>query len=216
VLEYERTGIVVDDKQTVADYLMKWLRAKGLVLKSTTIANYHAYAHKDLIPRLGTIRLEDLSHHQHVELFVHDQLASGRGHVTLRRCIATLSSALGDAVRQHRLAHNAAEYTSISRPTKYEPVCWSPTEAARFLKYCADQNDPLSDLFERIFRSRAAAQPGDQHRGPAARPDRLQSAVHVRAALVRRVQPRRELPHGQRRRCDRPDRHHAAQPDPSR
>jgi hypothetical protein len=92
------------------------------MLKPTTMANYHAYVHKDLIPRLGTIKLEDLTH-QHVELFVHDQLASDRGHVTLRRCIATLSSALGDAVRQHRLARNAAEYTSISQPTKYEPVC---------------------------------------------------------------------------------------------
>jgi hypothetical protein len=36
VLEYEHTEIVVDDKQTVADYLTKWLRAKGLMLKPTT------------------------------------------------------------------------------------------------------------------------------------------------------------------------------------
>ena len=145
VLEYERTGIVVDDKQTVADYLTQWLRSKGLTLKPTTMANYHAHVHKDLIPCLGTIRLEELTY-RHVELFVHDQLVSDRGHVTLRRCVATLSSALGDAVRQHRLAHNAAEHTSVCRPTKYERACWSPAQAARFLKYCAQQNDPLTDL----------------------------------------------------------------------
>ncbi|MCS7484571.1 site-specific integrase [Umezawaea endophytica] len=86
-----------------------------------------------------------------MELFVHDQLASGRGHVTLRRCVATLSSALGDAVRQHRLAHNAAEYTSVCRPTKYERACWSPAQAACFLRYCTQQNDPLTDLYELII-----------------------------------------------------------------
>jgi hypothetical protein len=39
-------------------------------------------------------------------LFVRNQLDAGRGLVTLRRCVATLSSALTDAVRQHRLPHN--------------------------------------------------------------------------------------------------------------
>lgn len=150
VLEYERTGIVIDDRQTVADYLASWLRTKALTLKPTTMANYHAYVHKDLIPHIGLIRLEDLSH-QHVVLYVHNQLEAGRGHTTLRRCLATLSSALGDAVRQHRLPYNAARYVSVTRPTKYEPVCWSPTEAAKFLKYCADHNEPLTNLFELII-----------------------------------------------------------------
>lgn len=117
VLEYERTGIVIDDRQTVADYLASWLRTKALTLKPTTMANYHAYVHKDLIPHIGLIRLEDLSH-QHVVLYVSDQLEAGRGHTTLRRCLATLSSALGDAVRQHRLPFNAAKYVSVTRPTK--------------------------------------------------------------------------------------------------
>jgi len=150
VLEYERTGIVIDDRQTVADYLASWLRTKALTLKPTTMANYHAYVHKDLIPHIGLIRLEDLSH-QHVVLYVRNQLEAGRGHTTLRRCLATLSSALGDAVRQHRLPYNAARYVSVTRPTKYEPVCWSPVEASQFLKYCADHDEPLTNLFELII-----------------------------------------------------------------
>ncbi|WP_269321658.1 hypothetical protein [Saccharothrix sp. NRRL B-16314] len=44
------------------------------------------------------MRLDALSH-QHIALFIHDRLAAGRGPVTMRRCIATLSSALTDAVR---------------------------------------------------------------------------------------------------------------------
>jgi len=84
-------------------------------------------------------------------LYVRNQLETGRGQTTLRRCVATLSSALGDAVRQHRLPYSAARYVSVTRPTKYEPVCWLPAEAAQFLKYCVNHNDPLTNLFELII-----------------------------------------------------------------
>jgi hypothetical protein len=102
VLACERAGIRLDDRQTVADYLTTWLADKTLVLKPTTTANYTAYLRNDLIPTLGAIRLEKLSH-THIAQFIHRQLAAGRPPTTLRRCIATLSSALGDAVRHRRL-----------------------------------------------------------------------------------------------------------------
>jgi hypothetical protein len=60
VLECERAGVWLDDKQTVADYLTGWLADKTLTLKPTTIANYTAYLTNDLIPALGCVRLEKL------------------------------------------------------------------------------------------------------------------------------------------------------------
>ena len=107
ILACERTGVIVDDRQTVADYLTDWLATKGLTLKPTTMARYTDSITTDLIPALGGIRLERLSH-QHVAQFVRVQLDAGRGPVTLRRCVATLSSALNDAVRHRRLRHTAA------------------------------------------------------------------------------------------------------------
>lgn len=147
ILACERTGVVIDDRQTVADYLTDWLATKALTLKPTTMARYTDYVTKDLAPALGGIRLEKLSH-QHIAQFVRAQLDSDRGPVTLRRCIATLSSALNDAVRQRRLTHNAAQYTAIPRPPKPQRVCWTPGEAVTFLRYCADIRDPLTELFE--------------------------------------------------------------------
>lgn len=61
MLEYERTSIAINDTQTVPDYLTKWLRTRALTLSPTTTAHYYAYIHKDLIPRLGAIRLKDLT-----------------------------------------------------------------------------------------------------------------------------------------------------------
>lgn len=147
VLACERTGVIIDDRQTVADYLTGWLATKALTLKPTTMAGYTDYITKDLIPALGGIRLEQLSH-QHIAQFVRIQLDADRGPVTLRRCVATLSSALNDAVRQRRLTHNAAQYTAVPRPAKPQRVCWTPSEAVTFLRYCADINDPLTELFE--------------------------------------------------------------------
>lgn len=150
VLACERAGVECDDHQTVAEYLREWLSVKALALKPTTLARYRDYVSKDLIPALGAIRLERL-HHRHIAQFVSDQLAAGRGLVTLRRCVATLSSALTDAVRQRRLTHNAARYTALARPPRVERVCWSAQEAVRFLRYCADVADPLADLYEVII-----------------------------------------------------------------
>jgi integrase len=76
------------------------------------VARYRDYLRNDLLPAFGAVRLERLTH-QHVDQFVRTQLAAGRGPITVRRSIATLSSALNDAIRQRRLIHNAARYTAI-------------------------------------------------------------------------------------------------------
>jgi integrase len=147
VLECERAGVYLDDAQTVADYLVDWLDAKARRLKPTTLARYRDYLHNDLLPAFGAVRLERLTH-QHIDQFVRTQLAAGRGPVTVRRCIATLSSALNDAIRQRRLTHNAARYTNIPLPHRAERPCWTIEEAAKFLRYCQQIGDPLTELFE--------------------------------------------------------------------
>lgn len=149
VLACERAGIHIDDRQTVSEYLDAWLEVKQRSLKPTTMARYRDYVHKDLSPALGPIRLEELTHH-HVAAFV-TQLAAGRGRVTIHRCIATLSSALTDAVRHHRLIHNPARYANIPRPRARQQVCWSPAHAATFLAHCAQVHDPFTELYELIM-----------------------------------------------------------------
>ncbi|MGV9315662.1 tyrosine-type recombinase/integrase [Streptomyces sp. NPDC003691] len=62
--------------------------------------------------------------------------------------MATLSSALGDAVRQHRLSHNAACPPVLRRPPSPERQIWTAQEAARFLTYCHRADPEMADLFE--------------------------------------------------------------------
>jgi hypothetical protein len=131
VLVFERAGIHLDDHQTVAEYLNAWMQINQRSLKPTTLARYRDYINKDLTPALGAIRLEELTHH-HVASFVSTQLAAGRGLVTVHRCVATLSSALTDAVRHHRLIHNPARYANIPRPPS-GPTSLLVTRAGRDL-----------------------------------------------------------------------------------
>jgi integrase len=66
------------------------------------VHRYTDYVHNDLIPAFGAVPLERLTH-DHVNLFIQRELAAGRGLVTVRGCITTLSSALNNARRNHRL-----------------------------------------------------------------------------------------------------------------
>ncbi|MFF7243084.1 tyrosine recombinase XerC [Embleya sp. NPDC008237] len=123
------------------------LQAKALTLKPTTLARYRDYVVNDLVPHLGGIRLDELGR-RHLVGFARAQLAAGRGRVTVHRCMATLSSALGDAVRQHRLQYNPARPTIVPRPRAAERVVWSAREAVRFLRCCHEGDPLLADLCE--------------------------------------------------------------------
>ncbi|MEU4681340.1 tyrosine-type recombinase/integrase [Micromonospora sp. NPDC023737] len=146
VLECERAGVSLDDSETVASYLTCWLEAKSPTLKTNTMNRYTAYIHNDLIPALGAVPLERLTH-DHVTQFIQRELAAGRSPVTLRRCVTNLSSALNDARRNHRLPQNAARFAMIPRPPEPELTCWSTSQTSAFLRHCHAVEDPLADLF---------------------------------------------------------------------
>ncbi|MFE4333889.1 tyrosine-type recombinase/integrase [Streptomyces sp. NPDC056831] len=146
-LEGEAGGFDADPNQTVAAYLDAWLAAKALVLKPTTMARYRDYVRNDLVPAFGTLKLDQLAH-RHIAAFVTGQLTADRGRTTLYRCLATLSSALGDAVRQHRLPHNPASPPVLRRPPSPERQIWTTEEAARFLTHCHRADPEMADLFE--------------------------------------------------------------------
>jgi integrase len=150
LLEGEACGFDADPNQTVAEYLLSWLRDKELVFRPTTFARYRDYVTKDLIPDLGGIRLDDLGYRQ-IRAFVRRQLAAGRGKTTIYRCLATLSSALGDAVRRHRLPTNPARPSVIPRPRSPERVVWTVEEAARFLEHCHKADPLMADLCELLI-----------------------------------------------------------------
>jgi integrase len=143
-------GISADPNQTVGEYLATWLDGKRLRLKATTWVRYRDYVQDDLIPALGPIRLDDLAY-AHLHHFVQTQLAAGRGKSTVWHILATLSSALGDAVRTHRLLVNVAKPSVLPRPTPDERTVWTPAQAIRFLRYARVHDSDFADLVELLI-----------------------------------------------------------------
>jgi len=145
VTDRARTSVKNDDRETVAQYLPKWKLAMRHKLKPKTLHQYGLYLDNDLIPALGTTKLEALSH-EHITTMVLSLEDAGRSATTIKRIVAVLSSALNHAVRTKRLTHNAAMYVSTPAVTSAERVPWTAREAVTFLEHVA--GDRLAEFFE--------------------------------------------------------------------
>jgi len=145
VLQRRDKRVTEDAKITVGQFLPAWFAEREHDLKPSTLLNYRRYIELDIVPALGTVALQAL-HHDHIRVFVADLTAAGRGPTTVRRIIATLSSALADAVEQHRILNNPATHVTLPKVEKAERVPWSTAQAITFLEHVTD--DRLGPLFE--------------------------------------------------------------------
>ena len=143
-------GFDSDPNQTVAQYLRAWLKQRKESLKPSTYSRYRATVENDLLPAFGQVRLEELSH-DHIAAFAQRELDADRGRPTVYKCLTTLSSAMGHAVRTHRIDYNPAQPTYIPRPAAEERTIWNAEEAVKFLAHCRTADPQYADLFELII-----------------------------------------------------------------
>jgi integrase len=126
-----------DEKQTVGDYLTRWLSNRiSDGLRPSSAAMYRLYVERDMVPSLGHLRLGDLRP-GHVERMLRDMQAAGRGATTVRRVHAVLRSALASARKAHLVPYNAATDAELPnvQPAKVRP--WEADELATFLDHSA-------------------------------------------------------------------------------
>jgi len=148
VIDSERTGVFEEPGMRVGEYLLEWLKHRKRKLRPTTYTNYSENVHKDLLEVFGQIRLTDLRT-RHINAWVHDQLESGRGPMIVYRVAATLRTALNEAWRDKQITYNPARYAVNPRPVSPERLCWTPEQAAAFLRHNATSYaDMLADLYE--------------------------------------------------------------------
>jgi integrase len=140
-------GVQVDDRETVASFLARWLQVKAGDSKPTTVRSYRAHVDNVIVPAIGHVPIERLRA-EHVEQLLTDALTGGRGPVTVRRIHATLRSALTYAVKTRRLPFNVASNVTPPNGTRPEVQPWSAAELATFLRHV--ETDRLGPLFEVI------------------------------------------------------------------
>jgi len=132
--------IVRPGKKTVGEYLAEWIDAVQPTIKPSTWAAYNTHITKYLIPKLGSIRLNQLTT-THVRRIYADLVKEGRiGSSTVRRVHATLHRALADAVEDRLLTANPASigHKKLPKAERYDYVTWDGEQLRVFLDHVAD------------------------------------------------------------------------------
>jgi integrase len=127
----ERSTLEAAEGPLMSEHLTEWLDGQ-VYLRPSTKASYRAHIEKYLIPAFGCDTVSQLSPPQ-VERFAHDLAARGLAAGTVQRVLATLRSALGNAVRIGLIPANPASGirvpASVARPAR----TWTPEESGMFL-----------------------------------------------------------------------------------
>lgn len=112
---------------TTGAFLERWVR-DARDIRPTTRRGYDAAIRTHLVPRLGAIRLSDLSP-LHVEALL-SEMSTSMAPKTLRNVHIVLRRALGQAVRAGLVTRNVAsrEYIDAPRVTQTEPDALTVTE----------------------------------------------------------------------------------------
>lgn len=119
------------DRETIAGFLDEWLATSaGPRLRPKTLISYAAIIRLHLTPELGPIKLVELQPGD-VRRLLARKLAEGASARTVRNIRALLRAALATAVRDRRIAINAAALAEpvALRPTDIEPLTADETRA---------------------------------------------------------------------------------------
>ncbi|GCE23280.1 tyrosine-type recombinase/integrase [Dictyobacter kobayashii] len=121
IRENEQGSLVTERNQKVGEYLNDWLKMRrdSLAIKTTTYVSYSSYMHRNVIPVLGNIPLQQLTGTQIQRLYTalrNDGISPN----TIHLIHTILSAALNDAVRWHRIALNPCKHLTAPRAQRTE------------------------------------------------------------------------------------------------
>lgn len=149
----DRGGLVDPSKVTVTDYVRgEWLPSREPArggrghrgqVSIGTWATYRSDLEAHVIPRIGDIRLQQLTGADLTRLYDELERSGGRrgqglSPKTISNVHGTLHKALSDAVRVGRLARNPADAVDAPRPDKAPTRVWTVPQLRLFLEHVAD------------------------------------------------------------------------------
>lgn len=133
-----------DDRETVADYLSRWLSASASQrVRPRTLAGYRLIADKHLIPAIGRVPLAKLTPAQ-VQAMLNAKTAAGAKPQTTRNIHAVLRRALTQALRWGAVSRNVATLVDLPRVDRQEVRGMSPADAKAVMAAMAGERlEPL-------------------------------------------------------------------------
>jgi integrase len=153
----------VPTRETVAEYLERWLRIHESQVKPTTLASYRMHVDRHIIPVIGDLPLKKLDRATLATFYAglrrrarprgKEQMGerSALAPATVRRIAATLHKALADAVDEGTLGWNPGDRVKLPKEKAgelRELRAWEAGELKTFLK--ATEGDRLAPMW-RLF-----------------------------------------------------------------
>jgi integrase len=134
VVDYQNHKPVLDERQTVGQYLKWWLQS---VVQTTwrpkTYTSYESICRVHLIPGLGKHRLARLTA-AHVQTFLTAKLGVGASANTVRYCRVVLRAALADALELDVVSRNAAATAKPPKVERRKVTPLTPAQARALLR----------------------------------------------------------------------------------
>ena len=142
--EGDTNTLVGSSKETLAEYLKRWLDGK-LDIRPNTRYDYGVRIRADVLPAIGHLRMQDLTPFAINNLY--SQLASDRGHSprTIRYTHSVLHHALEQAVEWGLLARNPTRSATLPRKIKRKGSVLTGDQVAGLLETA--KADPLYALW---------------------------------------------------------------------
>lgn len=148
-VKIDQGKILTPSKLTYAEYLPKWLERHARTergLRPTTVENYRRYIDQDIAPSaLGAMKLVDIRR-RHINAFIDQLLAAGRGAVTVRRIVAVVQGSLRAAAAEETIEDNPATLLRLPLVDKRDIEAWEPEQVGHFLDVAGEHR--LGALFE--------------------------------------------------------------------
>lgn len=133
-----------DQRQTISQYMDRWLERKASSLKATTLDTYRTHIDKYIRPHLGRYKLRELRP-EHIYRML-EVVADGRSPAMVHRVRSTLRSALATAVKERMLSWNPARDLEMPKERNHQVTPWSPEETGAFLDAISEHR--LSGMFQ--------------------------------------------------------------------
>lgn len=132
-----------DERTTVTTFLEGWVRDVRATVRPATFVCYEGHVRLHIVPRIGRLRLVDLSP-AHVRAML-DHGQAGRSARSVQLTHAVLRRALNQALRDGLVARNVAALVDAPRVRRDEVQPFDPDEARAFL--AAARGDRLEALY---------------------------------------------------------------------
>lgn len=135
---------MANERETVANFLAKWLEASASQLRPRTHLRYEQLLRLHAVPQLGKLRIARVAP-QHLQRLYADRLAAGQSPASVKQLHAVLHKSFSDAARWGVVVRNVVDLVSPPRVVRSKIRALDPDQSRQLLRYALD--DRLSALY---------------------------------------------------------------------